>query len=232
MLRFLILLSADSRGERKSKFKSNQVFCTDGEDVADISRGCKCNSCRFQRNSFCVCIDNFFCSICPFGDDDKIKYMIRCLQLLLTTHLPCLIMKIIFYVGSVINSSQYSYMKMVKQLASWFQPKEKKSCCARDATHVDRPSRKNSQTEPSYSQGLKFRRNFAEIRRKISFSLLTGKKNFGIFQKISFENSKFKKIRPKVTEIRRNLPKFRNEISFPLNTGICNENEMVNPGYS
>src|SRR6185436_19338517 len=77
--------------------------------------------------------------------------------------------------------------------------------------------------------GFKFRRNFAEIRRKISFSLLTGKKNFGIFRKISFENSKFKKFRPKVTEIRRNLPKFRNEISFPLNTGICNENEMVNP---
>ena len=79
-------------------------------------------------------------------------------------------------------------------------------------------------------QGLKFRRNFAEIRWKISFSLVTGKKNFGIFRKISFENSKFKKFRPKVTEIRRNLPKFRNEISFPLNTGICNENEMVNPG--
>jgi len=78
-------------------------------------------------------------------------------------------------------------------------------------------------------QGLKFRRNFAEIRRKISFSLLIGKKKFGIFRKISFENSKFKKFRPKVTEIRRNLPKFRNEISFPLNTGICNENEMVNP---
>ena len=79
-------------------------------------------------------------------------------------------------------------------------------------------------------QGLKFRRNFAEIRRKISFSLVTGKKNFGIFRKISFENSKFKKFRPKYTEIRRNLPKFRNEISFPLNTGICKENEMVNPG--
>jgi len=77
-------------------------------------------------------------------------------------------------------------------------------------------------------QGLKFRRNFAEIRRKISFSLVTGKKNFGIFRKISFENSKFKKIRPKFTEIRWNLPKFRSEISFPLNTGICNENEMVN----
>ena len=58
-------------------------------------------------------------------------------------------------------------------------------------------------------QGLKFRRNFAEIRRKFSFSLLTGKKNFGIFRKISFENSKFKKFRPKYTEIRRNLPKFR-----------------------
>ena len=84
----------------------------------------------------------------------------------------------------------------------------------------------------AYVQGLKFRRNFAEIRRKISFSLLTGKKNFVIFRKISFENSKFKKIRPKVTEIRRNLPKFRNEISFPLNTGICNENEMVNPDWS
>ena len=59
-------------------------------------------------------------------------------------------------------------------------------------------------------QGLKFRRNFAEFRRKISFSLVTGKKNFGIFRKISFENSKFKKIRPKFTEIYRNFEtKFR-----------------------
>ena len=87
-------------------------------------------------------------------------------------------------------------------------------------------------TATASEQGLKFRRNFAEIRRKISFSLVTGKKNFGIFRKISFENSKFKKFRPKYTEIRRNLPKFRNEISFPLNTGICNENEMVNPDWS
>ena len=59
-------------------------------------------------------------------------------------------------------------------------------------------------------QGLKFRRNFAEIRRKISFSLVTGKKNFGIFRKILFENSKFKKFRPKFAEIYRNFgTKFR-----------------------
>ena len=92
------------------------------------------------------------------------------------------------------------------------------------------PRRRRRARPASPEQGLKFWRNFAEFRRKISFSLVTGEKNFGIFRKISFENSKFKKIRPKFTEIRRNLPKFRNEISFPLNTGICNENEMVNPG--
>ena len=74
-------------------------------------------------------------------------------------------------------------------------------------------------------QGLKFRRNSA---KNFVFATYREKK-FGIFRKISFENSKIKKFRPKVTEIRRNLPKFRNEISFPLNTGICNENEMVNP---
>ena len=56
-------------------------------------------------------------------------------------------------------------------------------------------------SNPHPTQGLKFRRNFTEIRRKISFSLVTGKKNFGIFRKISFENSKFKKFRPKFTEI-------------------------------
>ena len=75
-------------------------------------------------------------------------------------------------------------------------------------------------------QGLKFRRNSAKNFVFASYR----EKNFSIFRKISFENSKFKKFRPKVTEIRRNLPKFRNEISFPLNTGICNENEMVNSG--
>ena len=55
------------------------------------------------------------------------------------------------------------------------------------------------------AQGFKFRRNFAEIRRKISFSLVTGEKNFGIFRKISFENSKFKKIQSKFAEIYRNF---------------------------
>ena len=72
---------------------------------------------------------------------------------------------------------------------------------------------------------VKFRRNSAKNFVFASYR----EKKFGIFRKISFENSKFKKIRPKFTEFRRNLPKFRSEISFPLNTGICNENEMVNP---
>jgi len=44
---------------------------------------------------------------------------------------------------------------------------------------------------------LKFRRNFP-------FPLGTGKKYFGIFGKFRFENSKFKKIRPKFTEIHQN----------------------------
>ena len=75
------------------------------------------------------------------------------------------------------------------------------------SSHLDRPPRARTlMLSSTRAQGLKFRRNFAEIRRKISFSLVTGKKNFGIFRKISFENSKFKKFRPKVTEIRRNLP--------------------------
>ena len=56
----------------------------------------------------------------------------------------------------------------------------------------------------SCSQGLKFRRNFAEIRRKISFSLLTGKKNsvfFGKFR-LKIQNSKkFGQNSPKFTEI-------------------------------
>ena len=78
---------------------------------------------------------------------------------------------------------------------------------------------------PGFEISAKFRRNSAKNFVFASYR----EKNFGIFRKISFENSKFKKFRPKVTEIRRNLPKFRNEISFPLNTGICNENEMVNP---
>ena len=109
-------------------------------------------------------------------------------------------------------------------------------CCIRCAAWYLLPLVPNSAINPwpvripCSAQGLKFRRNFAEIRRKISFSLVTGKKNFGIFRKISVWNSKFKKFRIEFTEIRRNPPKFRNEISFPLNTGICNENEMVNPG--
>jgi len=53
-------------------------------------------------------------------------------------------------------------------------------------------------------QGLKFRRNFAEFRRNFSFPLGTGKKYFSIFGKFCFEKSKFKKIRPKFTEIHRN----------------------------
>ena len=55
------------------------------------------------------------------------------------------------------------------------------------------------QTKPT--QGLKFRRNFAEFRRNFLFPLGTGKKYFGIFGKFRFKNSKFKKIRPKFTEI-------------------------------
>ena len=54
------------------------------------------------------------------------------------------------------------------------------------------------------TQGLKFRRNFAEFRRNFSFPLGTGKKYFSIFGKFCFEKSKFKKIRPKFTEIHRN----------------------------
>jgi len=50
-------------------------------------------------------------------------------------------------------------------------------------------------------QGLKFRRNFVEFRRNFSFPLGTGKKYFSIFEKFRFENSKFKKNRPKFTEI-------------------------------
>ena len=66
--------------------------------------------------------------------------------------------------------------------------------------------------------------------RHFSFLLGTGKKYFGIFGKFRFENSKFKKIWPKFTEIRRNSPEFRNGIPFPPITGISPENEMVNPG--
>ena len=51
---------------------------------------------------------------------------------------------------------------------------------------------------------MKFRRNFAEFRRNFSFPLGTGKKYFGIFGKFRFENSKFKKIRPKFAEIHQN----------------------------
>ena len=54
-------------------------------------------------------------------------------------------------------------------------------------------------------QGLKFRRNSAKNFVFASYR----EKKFGIFRKISFENSKFKKFRPKYTEIRRKLPKFR-----------------------
>ena len=61
-----------------------------------------------------------------------------------------------------------------------------------------------SWAEPSSGQGLKFRRNFAEFRRNFSFPLGTGKKYFGIFGKFRFENSKFKKIRPKFAENHRN----------------------------
>jgi len=81
------------------------------------------------------------------------------------------------------------------------------------------------EVQSGFEISAKFRRNSA---KNFVFATYREKK-IGIFRKISFENSKFKKIRPKFTEIRRNLPKFRNEISFPLNTGICNENEMVNP---
>ena len=81
-------------------------------------------------------------------------------------------------------------------------------------------------SRPGFEISAKFRRISAKNFVFASYR----EKKFGIFRKISFENSKFKKIRPKFTEIRRNLPKFRNEILFPLNTGICNENEMVNPG--
>jgi hypothetical protein len=41
----------------------------------------------------------------------------------------------------------------------------------------------------------------AKFRRNFSFPLGTGKKYFGIFGKFRFENSKFKKIRPKFTGI-------------------------------
>ena len=81
----------------------------------------------------------------------------------------------------------------------------------------------------TWSQGLTFRRNFAEISVFFSFPLVTGIRNFGIFRYISFQNSKFNKFRPKSTEIRRNSPKFRNGIPFPPITGISPENEMVNP---
>ena len=40
----------------------------------------------------------------------------------------------------------------------------------------DEPILKIGLDELGPTQGLKFRRNFAEIRRKISFSLVTGKK--------------------------------------------------------
>jgi len=84
----------------------------------------------------------------------------------------------------------------------------------------------------TWSQGLTFRRNFAEISVFFSFPLVTGIRNFGIFRYISFQNSKFNKFRPKSTEIRRNSPKFRNEIPFQLITGISPENEIVNPAWS
>ena len=60
----------------------------------------------------------------------------------------------------------------------------------------------------SRGQGLKFRRNFGEIRRKISFSLVTGKKNsvfFGKFR-LKIQNSKsFGQNTPKFAEIYRNF---------------------------
>ena len=60
----------------------------------------------------------------------------------------------------------------------------------------------------SPDQGLKFRRNFTEIRRKISFSLVTGKKIsifFGKFH-LKIQNSKkFGQNLPKFAEIYRNF---------------------------
>jgi len=62
-------------------------------------------------------------------------------------------------------------------------------------------------------QGLKFRRNFAEIRRKISFSLVTGEKNSAFFGKFRLKIQNLKKFgqnSPKFAEIYRNFgTKFR-----------------------
>jgi len=62
-------------------------------------------------------------------------------------------------------------------------------------------------------QGLKFRRNFAEIRRKILFSLVTGKKISVFFEKFRLKIQNSKKIgqnSPKFAEIYRNFgTKFR-----------------------
>ena len=62
-----------------------------------------------------------------------------------------------------------------------------------------------------FRQGLKFRRNF-------SFPLGTGKKYFDIFGKFCFENSKFKKIRPKFTGIPETEFRFRRSPGFHRKT--------------
>ena len=52
------------------------------------------------------------------------------------------------------------------------------------------PARSQHSHSPTPSQGSTFRSNFAEISVFFSFSLVTGKRNFGIFRYFSFSNSK------------------------------------------
>jgi len=65
---------------------------------------------------------------------------------------------------------------------------------------------------------LKFRQNFAEIRRKISFSLVTGEKKIRYFsENFGFEIQK---------KSDKNSPKFRNGISLPPITGIRKKTKL------